>query len=186
MSLSSMGFVPPVAVTVSWIHTCDSTSVEKAKSFYCILCNFNHNSTSSLRWCMNVERTIFHFEIWKKTIYLKFPLTPEDFSALARTISKNCVAMRAASDPRGDATLPKSCSKLSVLRVAEGWKLRLSQILRLSPGDGLAISSWFWPFKTVSHPHWSLRALSSPCGLCQVNDNDYQVFEMCIKQSFEL
>lgn len=98
----------------------------------------------------------FTFKIWNRTIYLKFPLTPEDFSALPRTISKNSVAIliillplhkkylgRAPSDPLGDATLPKSCSKLCVLRVAEGWKLRVSHILRLSPGDGLAISSWF-------------------------------------------
>lgn len=52
---------------------------------------------------MNVERTFFHaplfplLGIWKRTRLLKLPLTPEDFSALARIISKNSVAMRICS-----------------------------------------------------------------------------------------
>lgn len=97
-----MGFVPSVAVTVSWIHTCDSTAWKRQRvsiAFYVILIIISYNLLDCT-WMLRRQffmYPFFTFEIWNRTIYLKLPLTPEDFSALARTLSKNSVALRDCS-----------------------------------------------------------------------------------------
>lgn len=156
-------------------------------AFYAILVIILYNLLDCA-WVLRAQffmHPFFTFEIWKRFEIWNSPSPQKIFSPSQNHRQEFCCNEglfillpqhkeyfgRALSDPLGDATLPKCCSRLSVLRVAEGWKLRLSQVLRLSPGDGLAISSWFWTFKTVSHPHWSLHALSFPCRLCQGNNN---------------
>lgn len=96
-----MGFVPPVAVTVSWIHTCHSTAGRRQRAsiaFYAILIVIPYNLLDC-EWMLRGHffmHPFFTFEIWKRTIYLKSPLTP-DFSAPARPTSKSSVATRDCS-----------------------------------------------------------------------------------------
>lgn len=155
---------------------------------------------------MNLERTTFHAPFFhlrnlERAIYLKFSLTPEEFPPLARTISKNSVAMRNCSfychrtrntlgghrvtlwemPPYPSAAESCQCS---------GWQRAGSSGCPRSSGS---LQEMGWPFPLGSELSKQSHIHTDPCvpwalpvGCIKGNNNHYYVFEMCIKQSFEL
>lgn len=79
MSLSSVGFVPPVAVTVSWIHTCDSAVWKRQRAsiaFYAILIIIPHHLLDGA-WMLRGQ--FFHLGNLEENHLFEIPPHPRRF-----------------------------------------------------------------------------------------------------------